>query len=346
MRANPFAKKLATLGTFAIAGIMAATLMMPVPAHAETAAELQALASATLDKLQALQDKLEDASAEYNDAVAAQEEAQKKIEEATGQITDLQGKLSTRARGMYRSGALSMLDVLTSSATLRDFATNWDLLNNMNESDAEMVSQIKDLREEEKNQEKIAADKAEVAQQSQAEAQSLVDEAQNTYNALSAEAAAALEMERMARAAESMAILGNGGNGGTGGGSYGGASSSWGNRYSGGGYTGSYSYVAGDAVKNAYAMLGQPYVRAGAAPGGFDCSGLVGWCISGGRQGSDAYYGAWPTVSASEAQPGDVCWRNGHVGIYVGNGQMIHASDYGVGVIQSPVEPGMTYHRG
>ncbi len=246
---------------------------------------------------------------------------------------------------MYRTGALSMLDVLTSSATLRDFATNWDLLNNMNESDAEMVGQIKGLREEEKAQEKIAAEKAQVAEESQAEAQSLVDEAQSTYNALSAEAAAALETERMARAA---AAQGNGGNGNNNGGTNGGGNggSSWSNRYSGGGYTGSYSYQPGNAVANAYAMLGQPYVGAGAAPGGFDCSGLVGWCISGGRQGSDAFYGAWPTVSASDAQPGDVCWRSGHVGIYVGNGQMIHASDYGVGVILSPVEPGMSYHRG
>ncbi len=89
MRANPLTKMITGFGAFALAGVMAATLMMPVPAHAATAAELQAQASATLDKLQALQDKLEAASAEYNDAVTAKEDAQKKIEEATGQITDL-----------------------------------------------------------------------------------------------------------------------------------------------------------------------------------------------------------------------------------------------------------------
>lgn len=340
MRAHTLSKRATAVASCAVAGIMAFTLMMPMQAHAATAAELQAAASATLDKLEALQQKLDEASTEYQEAVAAQEEAQGKIDEANVQIADLQDKLSTRARGMYRSGSLSILDVLTSSTSFQAFTNNWDLLNDMNESDAQMVQQTKDLRAVVEEQEKVEAEKAEVAAQTQAEAESLVAEAQATYDALSAEAAQALEAERQARDAENLrvaqaALAAGGGTGGSSYGGYGGGSMSY--------YTGSASYNAGDAVANAYAMLGQAYVWGGAAPGGFDCSGFVGWCLSGGRQGTDRYYASWPQTN--DPQPGDVCVRDGHVGLYIGNGQMIHASDYGVGVIQSAVEPGMTYHR-
>ncbi len=338
MRATVPCHRLQAVGAFALAGVLAAALMLPVPAYAVTAAELQAQASATLDKLTALQDKLDQASAEYVDAVAAQEEAQGKIEEASTKIKDLQGKLSTRARGMYRSGSLSLLDVLTSSTSFQAFTNNWDLLNNMNESDAQMVQETKDLRAVEEEQEKVEAEKASQAEQAKNETKALVDEAQATYDSLSAEAAEALQAERAARDAETLRIVQTNlaaGNSPSGASSNKGGNTNY--------YNGAAKYNPGNVVANAYAMLGQPYVAAGAAPGGFDCSGLVGWCIAGGRQGSDAYYGAWPQTS--NPQPGDVCWRPGHVGIYIGNGQMIHASDYGVGVIIGPVQGNMTIHR-
>lgn len=338
-------KRVSAIASCAIAGVMAFTLMAPAPAHAATAAELQAEAAATLDKLEALQDKLDQASAEYVEAVAAQEEAQGKIDEANVQIKDLQGKLSTRARGMYRSGSLSILDVLTSSTSFQAFTNNWDILNDMNESDAQMVQQTKDLRAVVQEQEQVEAEKAAAADEAKTQTQALVDEAQATYDSLTAEAAAALEAERQARAAEMLATVqanleatnSPSGTAVTSG------SSSSGSGGSASYYNGAASYNAGNVVANAYAMLGQPYVAAGAAPGGFDCSGLVGWCIAGGRQGSDAYYASWPQTS--DPQPGDVCWRPGHVGIYIGGGQMIHASDYGVGVIVGPVQGNMTIHR-
>ena len=64
MRATVPCHRLQAVGAFALAGVLAAALMLPVPAYAVTAAELQAQASATLDKLTALQDKLDQASAE------------------------------------------------------------------------------------------------------------------------------------------------------------------------------------------------------------------------------------------------------------------------------------------
>ena len=89
------------------------------------------------------------------------------------------------------------------------------------------------------------------------------------------------------------------------------------------------SYVSGSAVSRAYSALGKPYVWGATGPNSFDCSGLVGFCLTGKytRSCTSASLNALPTVS--NPQPGDVCVRAGHCGIYIGNGQMIHAPHTG-----------------
>jgi len=81
--------------------------------------------------------------------------------------------------------------------------------------------------------------------------------------------------------------------------------------------------------------LGTPYVWGGASPGGFDCSGLVVYVFS--QVGvslphsSYAQYGAGVPVSYDQLQPGDLVffYGLGHVGIYVGGGNFIHAPHTG-----------------
>ena len=89
------------------------------------------------------------------------------------------------------------------------------------------------------------------------------------------------------------------------------------------------SYVSGSTVSRAYSALGKPYVWGATGPNSFDCSGLVGFCLTGrySRSCTSASLNALPTVS--NPQPGDVCVRSGHCGIYIGNGQMIHAPHTG-----------------
>jgi peptidoglycan DL-endopeptidase CwlO len=96
--------------------------------------------------------------------------------------------------------------------------------------------------------------------------------------------------------------------------------------------------VAERAVKLARTQLGVPYVYGGASPGGFDCSGLVMWVY--GRLGialphnAAALYSTGRPVSASQMRPGDLVFFHGlgHVGIYIGNGRMIHAPQTGESV--------------
>ncbi|OFD36811.1 NlpC/P60 family protein [Bacillus mycoides] len=94
---------------------------------------------------------------------------------------------------------------------------------------------------------------------------------------------------------------------------------------------------AGGVIGKAQQYLGMPYVWASASPsnGGFDCSGFISYIFGVGRQDVNGY---WNSVSkVSSPQPGDLVffqntYKNGpsHIGIYVGNGQMIHASDKGI----------------
>ncbi len=105
------------------------------------------------------------------------------------------------------------------------------------------------------------------------------------------------------------------------------------------------SYVGGSAVSRARSKLGCPYVYGAVGPNSFDCSGLVGFALTGRyrRSYTSGSFLGMPRVS--DPKPGDVCVRPGHVGIYIGGGQMIHAPHTGDVVKISPVQSGMWYVR-
>lgn len=100
-------------------------------------------------------------------------------------------------------------------------------------------------------------------------------------------------------------------------------------------------------VQLAYSLIGSPYVSGGNSPAGFDCSGFVQYLynqigISVSRSSSTQMYDG-VAVSYENAQPGDILiwgYSSGvptHSAIYVGNGQMIHATNPVQGVIASDV---------
>lgn len=101
----------------------------------------------------------------------------------------------------------------------------------------------------------------------------------------------------------------------------------------------------GSIVSRAYSQLGKPYEWSACGPNSFDCSGFVSYCLTGSytRLGTTLTFMGWTRVS--NPQPGDVVTTATHCGIYIGNGQMIHAPHTGDVVKVGPVQSGMIYVR-
>ena len=345
--------------------------LMPAKAHAVTAAEKQAEADAVRNQLVGLQADLETAGENYYAALDEQESAQRsmeeqqvKIDETTEEIEGLQDRLSTRARSMYRSGSTTFIDFLLGASSFAEFTQNWELLNQINANDADLVDQTKAAREqlqaakdEFARQEQIAAQKAAECKQIHDEVQVKVQNATDLMNSLDEEARALLEQEQAAAAAAAAAqaqaeaeaaAAAAGGNGGSnqGGGSNDGGNQGGGNQGGGGNDGGGSTIVypggggsAGDnsaAYSYACSRIGCPYVWGAEGPDSFDCSGLVTWAyrqlgIELPHQSEAQMARATRVVSVSEARPGDVLWRYGHVGIAGGYGgtPYVHAPTFG-----------------
>ena len=311
------------------AALGAAVLLKPALAFAEpTAADKLAEADAVRARIVDMQAQLDVVTEQYYKALdehaAAQQavaDAQARIDEATAQIAGLQEKLGSRARSMYRTGQSSVLDFIMGAATFEEFAQNWDLLEKLNDNDASLVQQTKDLRAE------VEAAKAELERQEQiaaeaaAEAQRIKEDAERSVAELQALLAQEQEAARQAEIAAARSR------------SY--------------GYSGTTSPVPsqGSVVDYALSRIGCPYVWGAAGPDAFDCSGLVRWAylqvgMSLPHQTEALYNAAKARLPVSQAQPGDVLWvgygdgYNGHVGIAcnAGGTHYVHAPTFGARV--------------
>ena len=109
-------------------------------------------------------------------------------------------------------------------------------------------------------------------------------------------------------------------------------------------YSGPASGRAAVAIRTALAQVGDSYVYAADGPDAFDCSGLTtfAWRAAGVSlpRSSRAQYAAGRKVSRSDLRPGDLVYFYSpisHVGIYIGDGKMVHAANPRDDVLVDPI---------
>jgi murein DD-endopeptidase MepM/ murein hydrolase activator NlpD len=197
-------------------------LLVTAQAYAKTSDEVRAEANAMMEKLDAIQTEINDTQAEYDQAVAdhdaavkAMDAAQAKIEEAEKKIAENQEKLRTRAVAIYRKGNVSMVDVVLGATSFEDFVTMSNMVESINQRDAEMVeasrqakAEAQEARDEYEHQSQVAEENMQKAKDAEAKLQAKADEMSAEIDRLTEEAAelqaqeeAAAEEARKAREA-------------------------------------------------------------------------------------------------------------------------------------------------
>ena len=346
LRFAPALVAAAIVAIFALAG----TLYVQ-PAHAVSAAEMQAEAQAVLDELAAMQVTLDEASEryfaclqEYQAAVEKRDAAQAEVDELTAEISDIQDRLGGRAREMYRNGSSTFVDLLLGATTFEEFTQSWDMLNRLNEDDATLSARARDLRAQAEakkaeygEQAAIADQKSQEAGAAMEEAAALVEQMQATYDALSAEAQALYAAEQAAAYAAAAPTEGG----------YVNDDGTVTDIQTGQVYASSAEYVSATGnvvVDRARAMIGSNYVwgGVGGADGGFDCSGLVSYALTGSntRLGNTTTFMGWNETS--NPQVGDVAVNSYHTGIVSridddGTVWVVHAINESQGVQETPL---------
>lgn len=325
-------------------------LGLAAPAYADTASDL----AAARTKLEQIGTQTQQIYDELATQTQALDQTAGEITQKQQEIADGQAKLSTYVAGEYKTGGLSLLQVLTGVDDLSDMLNRLFYYGKVSDKQAQTIQEVKELKqqltdkqaEQEKN---VAATQKKVDELNaqQAEAQNVVNSLDSQLQAelaAKAEANAALQAGINASTAEK-ATVSNETAGTTENTNNGGQTSNNNNQ---GGNTPaptpsapSQSVDGGSVVSRAYSKLGCAYSWGGIGPNSFDCSGFVSYCLTGRycRLGTTGTFMGWTRVS--DPQPGDVVVNSYHTGIYIGGGQMIHASDYNTGVIISSVAAGM-----
>ena len=313
-------------------------LGLSAPAYADTASDL----AAARTKLEQIGTQTQQIHEELSAQTQELDQTAGEITQKQQEIAEGQAKLSSYVAGEYKTGGLSLLQVLTGVDDLGDMLNRLFYYGKVSDKQAQTIQEVKDLKqqltdkqaEQEKN---VAATQKKVDELNaqQAEAQSVVNSLDSQLQAelaAEAEANAALQAGINASTAEKATVSND---------TAGTTENTPAPAPAPTPSAPSQSVDGGTVVSRAYSKLGCAYSWGGIGPNSFDCSGFVSYCLTGRycRLGTTGTFMGWTRVS--DPQPGDVVVNSYHTGIYIGNGQMIHASDYSTGVIISSVAAGM-----
>jgi cell wall-associated NlpC family hydrolase len=352
----------ATLGVVAAPGVSIADEISDKQAEA---AQLEAQINSNAEKLSGLNEQMHSTQNELDKANEDIAAADALVAAAKAKTKELRDEVARRAAAVYtQSGSNSGVEELDAQ-NAQDLSSKQKYSSLAAQRDNEIVAALAKAKEQVQLRKADAEDARQVAQGKQDELQAqkdkldagqaelqklsakaqgelhdLVQKAEDERKAREAAAAKAQYEAQLAQAAQNQAAPttdGGGGGGGGGGGdfTYGGAGST--PPPTSGGVSAVLAY--------AYAQLGKPYCYAGVGPSCYDCSGLtmMAWAQAGVSMSHGSYdqLASFPRVSMDQLQPGDLVYWDGHVGIYVGNGSVLHAPHSGTVVQITPIWPGV-----
>ena len=326
-------------------GVVALCAAAAANADPGSVASKQAQAQQVLAQIQQIDEGLGAAVEQYNDANVRLQRIEGDLRENREQLTLARANLKVAQKSLaarlvqaYTSNEdNSTLAVLLGSTSFEDMLNRVEAINSTSNQDANIVQQVAEsrrqiqqhqieLRDARTSQQRIVAQKA--AQRQQIESQ--LASRRQLLSSIKGEIARikAAEEAQQRRLAAAAQVRAAGQSKPSVGGVGVGASTPEGS-------TVAPPNVHGGVVGIAMRYLGVPYVWGGASPRGFDCSGLVTYVFAQiGVSLPHSTYALWAMgtpVSRDQLQPGDLVFFTGlgHMGIYIGGNQMIHAPHTG-----------------
>ena len=288
----------------------------PKPTKSEVKAKVDKIyeeaerATNQYDKTKEKQEKLEKEIGELQDKAAREQ----------GELNELRTGIGTMASAQYRSGGIDASVQLFLSADPDDYLDKASTLDSLS------ARQLESLKKVQTKQRKLAQKRAEATEKlkdladtrtelgkKKKEIQGKLSKAQKLLNTLTAAERQAIagDEARASRSSAGRVDLGN---------------------------EAAASKFGAAALSAAATQTGKPYYRGGTGPNSYDCSGLTQWAYAqAGVQISRVTYtqvNDGTRVGMSALKPGDLVFFNNteHVGLYAGNGQVLHAPHPGASV--------------
>jgi cell wall-associated NlpC family hydrolase len=286
-----------------------------VAAPATSAAQAAQLVSDASHQLEVVTEQVNEAKVQLEQQQAAVATADQAAAAAKVRLDALDAQIRALARSAYTSDGFSRLDVLLTSSSADEFVHQLGTLDGIAGHTNDQVAEVASAADDAKKAQ-AAADKAQATAQKsyddiaaqQKDLTAKIADYQRQYDALSAPQQQQVLTARggatQAAPPPSSVVAPSG--------------------------------AAQKAVDTALAQVGDPYVWGASGPNAFDCSGLTQYAYSAAGvslpHSSSSQSRMGTPVSRAQLQPGDLVFFYSpvsHVGMYIGNGQMVHASTSG-----------------